>query len=147
MVIVRGFIPCLCFKVYATYEPSLPPLTGTTQSKLSVFDLYLSRRFSSSFSRFDQSNVFFSYDHWHALHHPLSSNSILGLVDIFKQFLHQNIFLLILIASLFFYHAVHPPSTTMFCPVTYVDKSLARYAIIPFKSSSVAILLNGVLAS
>ena len=42
------------------------------------------------------------------------------------------------------YIAVQPPSTTIFWPVTYFDKLLAKKAIVPLKSSSAAILPNGV---
>src|SRR5262249_4376128 len=45
------------------------------------------------------------------------------------------------------YHAVQPPSTCKFCPVTYSARSLARYAAAPFISCSVAIRRSGVRAA
>ena len=42
------------------------------------------------------------------------------------------------------YQIPHPPSITIFCPVTYKERSLAKYAVTPLKSSSTDILCNGV---
>src|SRR3990172_2442619 len=73
-------------------HPSFPPLTGTMQSNPPVVDRYLLSSASNSFCRGAQSILFFISIHWQALHHPLSSNPILGLVDMFKQCLHQKTF-------------------------------------------------------
>ena len=85
MVTEIGFIPHLLFRVCATYEPSLPPLTGTTQSKVPSVRRCASRIASRWELLAAQSSVRFFSAHTQALQKPRSSKLIRGLVDIAKH--------------------------------------------------------------